>query len=266
MRHYELAPETYACVVCDGAVLLDLSRDLYLGLNVEQERALAGLVTNWPVPNVSANPSGFRANSSSLSANSSNSLESATSLPASADSASAHAFAESLCQRGLLICDEHANRMPHAPTHLPEAEDELIAWDEMSPKDIRFHHVLAFLRALSIVIAFLHVRSLSALVNRCRRRRQHLRPTPSDPDLARARTLVSAYTHLRALSFSRRGRCLLDSAALMEFLAVYGIHPNWVIGVRRHAPFGAHSWVQQGPWILNGTPAFVRTFVPILVV
>jgi hypothetical protein len=80
-----------------------------------------------------------------------------------------------------------------------------------------------------------------------------------------ARELLSVYTYIRMFVFARRGRCLLDSVVLLEFMASYNVFPRWVIGVQVR-PFAAHSWVQNEHRVLNGTTSFVRTYRPILTV
>jgi hypothetical protein len=51
---------------------------------------------------------------------------------------------------------------------------------------------------------------------------------------------------------------------LIFFLRCYGCFPYLVIGVKT-APFAAHSWVQEDGIVLDGDPASVGHFVPILV-
>ena len=91
-----------------------------------------------------------------------------------------------------------------------------------------------------------------------------MRPLESvSPDsIARA---IAAYETLRPFVFTARDKCLQDSLALIGFLASEGLFPHWVIGVKTR-PFGAHSWVQLGPTVLNDHHDHVRQFVPILVV
>jgi hypothetical protein len=133
----------------------------------------------------------------------------------------------------------------------------------MRIEHLRLHHVLIFLRAVLIALFTLRARSLLHAVLRGERR--HARTAGAVFHLEKARELLSVYTLIRLFVFSRRGRCLLDSVVLMEFLAAYGVHPRWVLGVNVR-PFAAHSWVQHEGWVLNGTVGFVRTYRPILVV
>jgi hypothetical protein len=84
-------------------------------------------------------------------------------------------------------------------------------------------------------------------------------------DVAVIRQLICALYHIRAWVYRRKGRCLFDSLTLLRFLSGYGCYPSWVFGVQVR-PFRAHTWVQHEQWILNGTPAYVRAYMPILVI
>jgi hypothetical protein len=132
-------------------------------------------------------------------------------------------------------------------------------------------HVLVFIRAVLTALYLTRVRSFAAIAARFdRSRRQGIGDWRSARDhrcfdLERAIALVSAYHYIRTWTFARAGRCLLDSIALVEFLRIYGVHASWVVGVQLR-PFSAHSWVQHERWVLNGTPAFVREYTPIIVV
>lgn len=59
--------------------------------------------------------------------------------------------------------------------------------------------------------------------------------------------------------------CLLDSLALLRFLAANGLHANAVFGVSA-APFSAHCWVQTGDIVLNDSVGNVDAHTPIRVV
>ena len=231
MLRYHLAPHTQVCVTAQGSVFLDVRRDAYVGIDVEQSASLAGLIEGWPIP-----AHGTQASDEAI------------------------AFAESLCKRALLT------RAPGGHTAAPPAlaplREELIAWEHMGGS-VRAHHVLRFFLALFLALFTLRGRSLHAAVRRCDQRWQRSAGQPFP--LQKARELLSAYTLIQLFVFSRRGRCLLDSLTLMEFLAAYGVHPRWVLGVQAR-PFAAHSWVQHEGAVLNGTLGFVRTYRPILVV
>jgi hypothetical protein len=56
--------------------------------------------------------------------------------------------------------------------------------------------------------------------------------------------------------------CLLDSIALVRFLAKRRMHANIVFGVTGD-PFSAHCWVQVGELVLNDTLGNVNAYTPI---
>lgn len=59
--------------------------------------------------------------------------------------------------------------------------------------------------------------------------------------------------------------CLLDSIALVRFLARKGHHAHLVFGVIGE-PFAAHCWVQHGETILNDTLGHATAHTPIRVI
>lgn len=59
--------------------------------------------------------------------------------------------------------------------------------------------------------------------------------------------------------------CLLDSLALLRFLARRGLRADLVFGVTG-APFSAHCWLQAGDTILNDTLGNVESYTPIRVI
>jgi hypothetical protein len=84
-------------------------------------------------------------------------------------------------------------------------------------------------------------------------------------DVEVARRATAAFIYLRPLLFGAQDACLYDSIALTRFLSYYKQFPNCVIGVQT-GPFGAHCWVQEGDFVLNDQPEYVRRFTPILAV
>jgi hypothetical protein len=239
MNSYRLAPEVHLSASEEGAVVLDLRNDDYLGLDSMQAYALALVVRGWPRPQV-ASPQGT----------------------VSFDDACV--LAESLRERGLLVTDDGScEQAPMLPS-LPVAESELIPWEHMRGYGVRTGHVLSFLTSATVAAILLGCRPFARVVARVRSRR----PSHDDSGVCdghKARQLVSAYFHIRAFVFGPKNRCLLDSLTLIEFLARYGVYPRWVIGVQV-SPFGSHSWVQHEAFVLNGTPSYVRAYDPILVV
>jgi len=244
-RPYRLAEHSHVCANSQGAIFLDLERDAYFGVDAHQAAALAGLVERWPSEPV----------------------------PSTASPDECRALARSLCERGVLTAASNGAAAEHATTSVhgnerartvPPVTDEFTPWDQMPRANVRPHHVITFLRILIRTLWMLRRRSLHAVVLRRTARNQLPGGKAEYPQRALARDLLSVYTLLRMFAFARRGRCLLDSIVLAEFLATYGVQAEWVIGVHVR-PFSAHSWVQHEQFVLNGSPAFVRHFQPILV-
>jgi hypothetical protein len=78
---------------------------------------------------------------------------------------------------------------------------------------------------------------------------------------------------LRACAFFRRARmaipistrCLLDSIALIRFMARRNLCGDLVFGVTAD-PFTAHCWVQCGDMVMNDTLGNTQTYTPIRVI
>ncbi len=60
-------------------------------------------------------------------------------------------------------------------------------------------------------------------------------------------------------------RCLLDSLAMVKFLAKRRLHANIIFGVSGD-PFAAHAWVQVADLVLNDTVGNATAHTPIRVV
>ncbi|WP_158755063.1 lasso peptide biosynthesis B2 protein [Dyella sp. S184] len=70
--------------------------------------------------------------------------------------------------------------------------------------------------------------------------------------------LARAYTPVET-------RCLLDSLAMVKFLARRRLHASIVFGVTSD-PFSAHCWVQAGDLVLNDTVGHANAHTPIRVI
>lgn len=254
MLAYRLAPQVRVCATDDGAVLLDVDDDRYLSLDPDQACALSLVVDAWP----SGRERGQTPGSVTFGEH------------PGIDESCALELARVLCERGLLVpatapCVQEPTAAP-SPLPLPQPESELIPWCEMTPVHIGVRYVVRFLQSVLSAALMLKFMPFSAIVARARRRRDSCANGPHAPfDPEAARKLLSAYSHMRPFLYGQKGRCLLDSLALLEFLARDGVYPTWVIGVRVH-PFGSHSWLQHQSFILNGTPTYARAYTPILVI
>ncbi len=229
-----LASHVRACE-CDGhVILLDLRHNQYVGIGEATTQALAGHVEGWPTSSERIHPP----------------LNSAASIDA----------AQRLLSRGLLtnsLFDQHQN-----PT-IEEASATLDTESGSTNQGIGIRRLAQVLKSVAIATWWMRSRSLQAIAMAVTARRERLRRPKADSlDVMRAGT--TAYEKFRPFVFTAREKCLLDSLALVGFLATEGAFPRWVIGVRT-GPFGAHSWVQSGPTVLNDQHEYVRQFRPILV-
>lgn len=236
-QHFRLASHVRGCYSDGEVVLLDLRRNKYIGVGGPDLHALAAQVEGWPQVGMSE---GVRATSDPLGA------------------AATHLVAAGLvtnCRAG------------HQPDRtLERAGASLHDVGAAALASIGARRYSSFFRSAVIASVWVRFRSLHFMAKAvaARRERHAMSPLESvSPDsIARA---IAAYETLRPFVFTARDKCLQDSLALIGFLASEGLFPHWVIGVKTR-PFGAHSWVQLGPTVLNDHHDHVRQFVPILVV
>ena len=93
------------------------------------------------------------------------------------------------------------------------------------------------------------------------------------PDQARHAGAPLTQDHEAAADLFRRIRpyvpcdtcCLLDSLALIRFMAMQKLHGTLVFGVTG-APFSAHCWVQTGDMVLNDSVGNANAHTPIRVI
>ncbi|HEX7115775.1 MAG TPA: lasso peptide biosynthesis B2 protein [Steroidobacter sp.] len=232
-RQYFLREYVHCCITGHAAVFLDTKHDIYLGMPLELASYLSGLVASWPeCDRTNAFPR--------------DDVEMLTTLT----------------EKGVLTVDRTLGK-PAIPPSLPAVQQSLSSWDTMDWKHIRARHVIRFLNAYVWTVASLRLRGLHYVLTALRERKERHSQRRHELDLDAARRLLAAFYHIRPFFYGKKGRCLVDSVTLLEFFAAHALHPTLVIGVRTR-PFGAHSWIQHGPYVLNGTPEYVRAYTPIL--
>lgn len=95
--------------------------------------------------------------------------------------------------------------------------------------------------------------------------RQHMAThIPFTPNGSHADQLIessNAFVHARRY-VPVETSCLLDSIALVKFLARRRLSSDLIFGVTHH-PFAAHCWVQAGDWVMNDTVGNVIAHTPI---
>jgi hypothetical protein len=234
---YYLPPHVYACRTDEGVVFLDAKRDRYFGLGGAGVAALPAFIKNW--------------GGLGLDAHSANEI--------SISHVEVQRVAYNLIQRGLLRrCDDGGEPTHHTPA-LPLTMD-------LPPSVTEARRALRLIDFLYFTIACLQA---LWLLKRLPLQVIALRVTAARPvqkrlNLADVFARVKVFRRLRRLFFSEKDRCLLNALALVLFLRRYGHFPLFVIGVKTR-PFAAHSWVQHEQILLEGDPASVCHFVPILV-
>jgi hypothetical protein len=171
-------------------------------------------------------------------------------------------LAEALLERGLLIRSSPNNA--HRPrTAIPALKMTPPGLTTDMCRGARPLDVANFVVACSRAAWVLKWKSLEMIELEMRSvRTHHSENKPRHDDTAAE--LAQVFRRLRRFFFSEKNRCLFNALSLMYFLRRYGHFPLWVIGVNT-APFSAHSWVQEGPTTLDGDPAVICHFVPILV-
>jgi hypothetical protein len=239
MARYALADHVFVCLNGEHLVLLDLKEDRYWALEAAQTAGLGALVDGWPV----AAPD-----------------EAPIADPVSPE---ADGAIEVLKGRGLLT-----EGIPPGKAATPIAAirpmRELVSESETSAGP-RSGSWLKFFTASAFAKLALRTWPFERVIQRVRRRKELEGPRAGPLDAERARKLVEAFARYRVFLFSSKDECLYDSLALLEFLARYGIYPDWVFAVQTR-PFAAHCWVQHGDIVFNDTVEHVSGYTPIMVV
>ena len=236
-RCYDLPQHVYACRTDDGVIFLDARHDRYFGLSGTAVAALPDLVRNWPSGDT-------RARSGS---------------EAPIPRAEVHRVADNLIERGLL-CRGGDAESPRRRASVPPLSMDLPRAVVEARRALRAVDLIYFLLACTQAIWLLKRHPLEVIASRVTAARRNGEPL----DLVDVFGRVQVFRRLRRLLFSEKDRCLLNALALVLFLRRYGHFPHFVIGVKT-LPFGAHSWVQHQQTLLEGDPASVCHFVPILV-
>lgn len=227
-----LSAHAYCCEFDDGAIILDLRGDTYLGIDAHHLVNLRTRIRNWPV---TADGEAGRPN-----------------FPAS------EGLIADLLSRGILTTSPTSGRLAAtnpimalgAPTYA-EAR-----------RRIRFIHVAQFSIAFLTVTLRLKRHGLAFVVERLRRRQAAIRRenTVTREDVIER---LASFMWLRTWCYTARRRCLFDSLVLSVYLTKGMVPCTFVIGVATK-PFLAHSWVQMGEAVLNDTAEHTHDFMPIL--
>ena len=251
---YFLSPHVHVCVAGKQVVLLDLERDKYLSM--ASASPIGRWVRGWPAPLAD-----------------STAPEDDRTSPAESDAE--NRLLAKMIEQGLLVTDASIGKEA-SPAVAEPAEYPMVEYDLNSRPSTTLEHLWRVCTAYTSAKWALRRRPIKEVVHAARLRKEHASPSSGkldqhrpeashllDPDTVRP--LVTAFVYLRPLFFTSKDACLLDSLTLVNFLAGYGVFPQWVFGVKTD-PFYAHCWVQQGSFVFNDTPDYIRGFSPILVV
>jgi len=236
---YWLTPHVHVRFLREGLIVLDLAQNKYLGARLREGQVLRSVVANWPQDD---------------------DLDVCGSEHASTDEV--RATVESWCKAGLLTSIEPSSRVRTRPSveELSRAVGQNALYGT-----VRWHHVINFAWAFARSVFALRFVRFDKVVKRVADRKQRKSATEHELDWERAEELTAVFRRLRPFAFSARGRCLLHSLVLIEFLAHYDVFPTWMLGVKAR-PWGAHSWVQNKNAVFDCGPDQVWEFSPILAV
>lgn len=238
LKSFELPQHVHACRTSNGIIFLDTRKDRYFGLSGKQADAIASMVRDWPE------------RSAAYFGDTSMSPEDPQPL------------AQALFEQGLLVRSSSIS-VARPITAIPPLEMTPPGLPTDNCRGARLLDIANFVVACTRAAWALKLKSLEWIELEMRSvRAEHPEGQPHHGDTAAQ--LAQVFRRLRRFFFSEKNRCLFNALSLMYFLRPYGHFPLWVIGVNP-APFAAHSWVQDGPTALDGDPAVICHFVPILV-
>ncbi|HKQ16270.1 MAG TPA: lasso peptide biosynthesis B2 protein [Steroidobacteraceae bacterium] len=220
-------------------VLLDLRHDRYFGVTRRDDALLVDAVREWP-----ALPGNVR-------------------IDDGATPAEFERIMGTLLEQQVLVPEETRD-VRLASRTLDLMQDLVSIGDEIRPAAaIRAHHVWNFLVAHATARRWLKRRPILRIAQDIRDTRLNRREQYEDFDLEHASVLVAVFRRLRPYLFAAKGQCLLHALTLALFLRRYGVFATWAFGVKT-APWDAHSWVQEGPYLLDTNPEKVCEYTPIL--
>ena len=268
---YFLSPHVHVCLAGKQVVLLDLERDKYLSM--ASASPIGRWVRGWPAPPADstvhaadstappADSTAHSAESATPPADSATRIEDPTS-PAGSDAE--NRLLARMIEQGLLVKDASLGKEA-SPVVSEPAEQAIVEYDLNSRPSTTLEHLWRVCTAYTSAKWALRRRPIKEVVEAARLRKKQDSSAGGSLDADTVRPLVTAFVYLRPLFFTSKEACLLDSLTLVNFLAGYRIFPEWVFGVKTD-PFYAHCWVQQGGFVFNDTPDYIRGFSPILVV
>ncbi|MEJ0038588.1 MAG: lasso peptide biosynthesis B2 protein [Gammaproteobacteria bacterium] len=254
MPQYALARHVFVCVQGEHVVFLDVRKDRYFALESARTASLGYLVPGWPVP--AQLVVDFVRHDASAAA------------PALSEQVNRNELTgvlSLLLDKGILVPESAEGKAAQATVAQPLRAD-LTAEDLDERPRLGPYLFLRFVSSAVGARLLLKHRTFETVVGRVRARAEHGRPRNRSPlPQARLQQLVGSFATLRPFFFAAKDSCLFDALSLSEFLAGYGVFPNWVFGVQSR-PFAAHCWLQLEGVVLNDTVDHVKRYTPIMVV
>jgi hypothetical protein len=239
---YLLAKHVFLCMHGSDVVFLDLKEDKYLSMEAAKVRSVLSL----PMPS-------FRADGLSRGGETE-----------SLGNAVGQRSAQALLKRGLLTTDRSTGKQVEIAS-VEEAEADLIGIAQPIQADITPIDVVRFVTATISAWKAIRFGSLEAIVAKVSERRVKHPNGAAHIDLDRAKSCMALFERMRPYMFSARDKCLFESFVLANFLAMYGLYPEWVFGVRTD-PFAAHCWLQHRRVVFNDYAEHAGEFTPIMII
>jgi hypothetical protein len=236
VARYSLVRHVFVCRDEDYIVVLDVHEDRYFTLDAGRTAALAPFLTGWP------------ASERDLEGN----------APPPIDE-----VLQPLLSKGWLV-DGDADGKEATPVNVVAPYVELHDGLDGSRPKISVRAVRMFFTASVRAKLLMRIWPFERVIRRvAERKAAALARGVQSIDIEQARELMEVFGYLRVFLFSHREECLRDSVAVLEFLAGYGIFPDWIFGVRAR-PFVAHCWVQYQGVVFNDTAEHAGGYVPIM--
>jgi hypothetical protein len=164
--------------------------------------------------------------------------------------------------KGLLTSDVASSEESRRPA-IVHPDTTLLDSIHLQAPVIRSRHIASFLLCTYRARAYLRLRGIKAVVEHVRKRKAAMPAAETLADLDYMRTLTAIFHRLQPLALDGRDGCLLQSFALLEFLAHHGFFPAWIFAVRA-MPFTAHCWLQQDRTVINDVPQRTGYLSPIM--
>lgn len=234
---YALAHHTYACRTADGVVLLDLRRNLYIGLDHADAEVLACTVQGWP--SIQTSPS-----RSSLDG-------------------PAHPILRRMIADGQIAPCSSPSQVAERAS-VSAATDDLCSDLALATPRISWRDKATFGAATVTSKVQWHTWSIERTIDRIRSLKSRMNSKTS-ASTHEALRLALVFYFLRPWIRTAKDQCLFDSISLMKFLLLNSAIATLIIGVRT-GPFAAHCWVQTSDVVLNSSLDHCRQFTPILIV